>query len=317
MGLEPNSSLIEHFNGHKWSVSYNKPTGYFYGVAAVSPTSAWAVGGTNWFAPTQNLILHWNGRSWRRVASPSPSGGGYFESVTAVSATSAWAVGVITQGGPGLPGADVPIIEHWNGRKWYVQRFPHPADGGQFTSVTATSATNVWAVGETGSTSPDQALIEHWDGHKWSVVASHAPGGGTYLQGVTAISGHDAWAVGYTQGADYEGLILHWNGYRWRVEQSPDPTGSTNLAGVGALSHSNAWAVGYTNPNTCDPDCEAVILHWNGTDWSVAATPNPPSAYLNFLGGVFVTSNRNAWAVGTTDWQATLIEHWNGTSWSD
>jgi hypothetical protein len=261
--------------------------------------------------------LHWNGTSWRPVASPSPSGGGYLTSVTAVSATSAWAVGIITQGGPGSPGTDVPIIEHWNGRKWYLQRFPHPVEGGQFESVAATSSTNVWAVGETGSANPNQALIEHWNGHKWSIVASHAPGGGTYLQGVTAISAHDAWAVGYTEGPYYHSLILHWNGYRWRVETSPNPTGSTNLSGVGATSHTNAWAVGYTNPNTCDPDCGATIFHWNGTQWSVAATPNPPSAYLNFLGGVFATSKRNAWAVGTTDWQSTLIEHWNGTSWSD
>ena len=316
VGLMPNSSLIEHWNGHAWSVSYDNPAGYFYGVAAVTPKDAWAVGGTNWFSPSQNLILRWNGRSWRQVPSPSPSGGGYLTAVAATSANSAWAVGLIAPGGPGAPGTDVPLIEHWNGRTWYVQRFPHPVNGGEFGSVAATSSSNVWAVGETGSTNPNQALIEHWNGHKWSEVASHAPAG-VYLQGVTAVSTHDAWAVGYTEGPYYHSLILHWNGYRWRVERSPDPTGSTNLSGVAATSHTNAWAVGYTNPNTCDPNCGAVIFHWNGTEWSVAATPNPPSVYLNFLGGVFVTSNRNAWAVGTTDWASTLIEHWNGTSWSD
>lgn len=320
VGLEPNSSLIEHFNGRTWSVSYDKPVGWFYGVAAVSPDDAWAVGGTNWLSPSQNLIMHWNGNSWREVPVPSPAGGGYLTSVAAVSATSAWAVGEIAPGGPGSPGAAVPLIEHWNGHRWYVQQFPHPVGGGEFNGVTATSTDNVWAVGATGSSSPNQALIEHWNGHKWSIVTTHAPPGGTYLQGVTAVSGHDAWAAGFIESANVVGLILHWNGYRWRVERSPNPTGNTLLWSVAATSHTNAWAVGYTNSNSCNPGypgCESIILHWNGVRWAVTANPNPPSEYLNFLGGVFATSQRNAWAVGSTDFQITLIEHWNGRSWHD
>lgn len=179
VGLMPDSSLIEHWNGRTWSVSYDNPAGYFYGVAASTPRNAWAVGGTNWFSPSQNLILHWNGRSWRQVASPSPSGGGYLTSVTAASAASAWAVGLIAPGGPGVTGNYRPLIEHWNGREWYLQRFPHPVNGGQFQAVAATSASNVWAVGSTGSSSPTGALIEHWNGRKWSRVSNHARPGRT------------------------------------------------------------------------------------------------------------------------------------------
>ena len=112
-------------------------------------------------------------------------------------------------------------------------------------------------------------------------------------------------------------IIEHWNGPKWSIVAGHAPGGGTYLQGVTAISAHDAWAVSYTNPNTCDPDCGATILHWNGTYWSVAATPNRPSGYLNLLGGVVATSKRNAWAVGTTDWQPTLIDHWNGTSRSD
>jgi hypothetical protein len=33
------------------------------------------------------------------------------------------------------------------------------------------------------------------------------------------------------------------------------------------------------------------------------------------LYGVAATSPRNAWAVGTTDYQSTLIARWNGQAW--
>jgi hypothetical protein len=35
-GLKPDSSLIMHWDGSCWSVSYDQPVGYFSGVSAVS-----------------------------------------------------------------------------------------------------------------------------------------------------------------------------------------------------------------------------------------------------------------------------------------
>ena len=61
------------------------------GVAATSTRVAWAVGSTG---TGKTLILHWNGKTWRRVPSPSPGGGGdSIYAVAATSATNAWAVG--------------------------------------------------------------------------------------------------------------------------------------------------------------------------------------------------------------------------------
>ena len=327
VGLQPSNSLIMHLSRirgvYKWRVSFTKPVGYFLGVAATSPGNAWAVGGTNWFSPTQTLAEHWNGKTWTRVPTPTPDGSAYFNAVAATSASNAWAVGLITPGGPGVPALTTPLIEHWNGKAWTVAKFPEPADGGQFNGVAATSASNVWAVGSTGANSiaaGQTTLIEHWNGKSWTRVPSPSPKGtgtGSVLAGVAATGPDNAWADGETPNSGpAKSLIEHWNGTRWAVLPSPNPTGDTYLTGIAAASSTDAWAVGYTNPTTCSPNCGTAAFHWNGKKWAVTQSIDPPGSYLDVLEGVVIISSDNAWAVGTYNgWSSTLIEHWNGKSW--
>ena len=321
-GLRPDSSLIVHWNGTAWTQSLSNPLGYFIGVATDARTDAWAVGGTNWFSPTSTLIEHWNGTGWTHVPSPSPDGGGYLNGVTAISRTDAWAVGLIASGGPGNSGATTtPLIEHWDGVSWEQVPCPVPASGGQFYSVSATAPTDVWAVGSTGtnaSGSGQQALIEHWDGPAWTLIPSPSlPGIGNYLHGVDATSPADAWAVGTTDFTDHQDpLVLHWNGTAWQQVPSNSGSPDAQLNSVATTSGSDAWAVGMTRPSTCNPECETLILHWNGTAWSPVPSPNPAAGYLNDLFGVVAICPHNAWAVGTTDYAQTLITHWNGKTWS-
>jgi len=115
-GLGANGSLIVHWNGRAWSQSL-AGSGYFNGIAASSARDVWAVGGTNWFSPTQPLAEHWNGKAWAHVATPSPAGGGLFDGVAVTSPTNAWAVGDAGPG-PGVPSATNPLVEHWNGTSW-------------------------------------------------------------------------------------------------------------------------------------------------------------------------------------------------------
>ncbi|HUC22250.1 MAG TPA: hypothetical protein VMA73_06040 [Streptosporangiaceae bacterium] len=61
------------------------------------------------------FILHWNGRSWRHVASPeltvAGASDGFLAGVSAISAGNAWAAGY-TGGGGGL-------ILRWDGTQWH------------------------------------------------------------------------------------------------------------------------------------------------------------------------------------------------------
>ena len=71
-----------------------------------------------WLDPqsrNQTLILHWNGRTWRKaVAPPVATFGTRLSAVAAASASDAWAVGQYYSSAD----ADQPLILHWNGKSW-------------------------------------------------------------------------------------------------------------------------------------------------------------------------------------------------------
>jgi hypothetical protein len=324
VGLAPTSSLIVHWNGRAWSQSHPLGgLGYYIGVDASSAKDVWAVGGTSWWNPSQTLAAHWNGRSWTRVGTPNPPGGGYFTSVAVTSASNAWAVGLAGPG-PGITALTQPLIEHWNGKHWSLQHFQPPAGGGEFASVAALSASNAWAVGYTGDErkfSGRQTLIEHWNGRTWTRVPTPNEGNSSLLYGVTAVSSDNAWAVGQAAlAADGTSrtLALHWDGRHWTVVPSQTPGGDAGFAAVTASWTHNIWAVGSRNSQCSNGgvQCKTLIEHWNGHRWTLVASPNPPSYYLNTLLGISAVSRTDIWAVGSTDFESTLIIHWNGTSWS-
>jgi hypothetical protein len=323
VGLHPNSSLIVHWNGHSWSQAL-AGDGFFESVAATSATNAWAVGGTGWFT-TEPMVYHWNGQSWTQATVPDPRLGGHFTSVTAISADDVWAVG-LTGGGPGdgIGKNNVTLIEHWNGQAWSLVRSPAPSPESGLDGVSGISATDAWAVGWTGTAANNgtyRTLILGWNGHAWRRVPSPSgvPGVRTGLNAVLTLSAQDAWAVGGShQNRNQLVFIVHWNGRAWTKVHSPTPGLGAQLLGIGGSSPSSIWAVGQTTIyGGCSPaNCAGGIVHWNGHRWSVVHAPNPPSGYLNSLFAVAVTSAGNAWAVGTTDYQNTLIARWNGHRWS-
>jgi hypothetical protein len=289
------------------------------GVSAVSATDAWAVGYkcSNAECSEPNLtygtlIEHWNGTAWSTVASPNPVASDQLTGVSAVSATDAWAVGNGSLGGI--------FILHWNGSKWATTPEPDGSTAYFLNGVTAISATDAWAVGE-GS---GLTLILHWNGTKWSPVASPSPSTiNNLLYGVSAASATDAWAVGrYIPGSasPFSNLTEHWNGSKWSEVASPSPGAATNtLFGVSTVTPTDAWAVGETGA-TLPGELRTVVLHWNGTDWTRVASPDPGSSF-NVLDGVSAVSASDAWAVGNYssnkgDTASTLILRWNGTDWT-
>jgi hypothetical protein len=303
VGLGNGGTLELHFNGSKWT-RYPVATanGYFDGVASSSAGNVWAVGGTNWFSPSQTLADRWNGRSWTRFSTP---GSGYFNAVATTSATNAWAVGVIGPG-PGIVAPTTPLIEHWDGKHWTEQNVKPVTGGGVLAGIAATSASNAWAVGQTGSADP-QTFIEHWNGKAWARVSSPNVTGatGSTLKSVTVISSDNAWAVGTaTMPGSAKALTMHWNGSQWTIVPGNTPDGDAGLLGVLAT-----WTNG-------GPKCQTLIEHWNSVRWKVLPSPNPPSGYLNLLWAASATSRDSIWAVGTTDYASTLIVHWNGAAWS-
>jgi hypothetical protein len=154
------------------------------------------------------------------------------------------------------------------------------------------------------------------------LASARAAGTVGELKAVAAVSPANVWAVGCSGSCNGpDSLILHWNGRRWAKVASPDPgRGFDELTGVTAVSARDLWAVGYACTTTPCKAFRTLILHWNGTKWSVVASPDP-STFSDLLYGVTKVSADNVWAAGSYDPDATtpsrtLILHWNGKKWS-
>ena len=198
-----------------------RPVALLDGVAAVSASNAWAFGSaiTGGGFGSKTVILHWNGRTWKRVPSPSPSQSALF-SVAALSSRSAWAVGVTFS----ATSQGQALIERWNGKSW--KRVHSPAPGAGLHSVSATSARNAWAAGFGGT--GGGYLILRWNGAAWKVVPSPKFRGYLpYPAAVAATSASNAWVVGSTSASNV--LIERWNGKGW--QRGPEPGGSLSVCG--------------------------------------------------------------------------------------
>ncbi len=173
-------TLTLRWNGSKWSkVSSPNPdaTGEnrLNAVSADGAGDVWAVGtlcstvsGVCAFSDTSTLILHWNGKAWSQVTSPSPSTkANLLNGVSAdpASAKDAWAVGWYTS----TSGSDETLTLRWNGTQWSQVTAPNPSASTNFLKAVATvSKGDALAVGEESNTSGIfDTLGLHWNGSKW------------------------------------------------------------------------------------------------------------------------------------------------------
>lgn len=103
--------------------------------------------------------------------------------------------------------------------------------------------------------------------------------------------------------------------FTWSVVPTPNTSASeTNvLMAVTCVSSSDCWAVGQGNmgPGGPNGNAHALAEHWNGTAWSIAATP---AAGFDF-NAVSCISSSDCWAVGNGS-GSMLADHWNGSAWS-
>lgn len=304
-------------NGNQFSSS-------IFAASASSAIDIWAVG---------DSTMHFNGTKWTAFPAPLITGDltADLQGVVDISPTLAWAVGNITLGAN--PGQ---IIERWNGTKWSL--FPNPKllpnSQADLFAITSTSANDIWAVGNLVQQVIGGALsfnlFEHWDGKAWTPTFINDT---TFegLTGVSADSPSDAWAVGWVSplGDGSNGtLAIHWNGTNWVHAATPPNLGEgpNQLNAVVTLAPDNAWAVGFSTPGLAGQSATlTLILHWDGTSWTVVPSPNvgpSSSSQSNRLLGLTANSANDIWAFGSyfaadgSGHQMTLLLHYDGTSWT-
>jgi len=118
---------LHHFDGSTWAY-VAQPGAELWGLAAASPSDAWAVG-------SSGDMLHWDGSAWTTGNQAHALYG-----MWASSATNAW---VASSSG----------LLHCDGQTWASA----PGVAGFFWNVWGTSANNVYAVGLFNK-------VKHYDG---------------------------------------------------------------------------------------------------------------------------------------------------------
>jgi hypothetical protein len=292
-GISAGAVSASAATGQPWRVTYVSPeTGYdgfgLFDVAATGANDAWAVGSRQQGAGASGALLHWNGTTWSDVTIPGSTGS--FNHVGGSSKNDVWLAGSTANG--------ARKTWHWNGTSWTS------VSTGTYdiADIAAIGPKNVWAVGNADEGS-DVGQALHWNGTAWKTVAMPF-----VARKVQAVSANDIWAVGENS---QQPLAAHWDGTSWKsapLPTVPIPDGESGFAyfnDLVAIAGDNVWAVGrltYGNggeelkSTTKVKDGEhdkAVIMHWNGTQWSLQLGPDGDfalSAGADGNGGIWYSS---------------------------
>jgi hypothetical protein len=310
-----------------WSVSASPSplgpvTGLATAVSCPTATTCFAVGQYDSGSMHPSLIERWNGTNWSVVPNPNPDGATATRliDIDCISETSCFAVGE-TAG----PHADWTFVERWNGTAWSI--VPSPTPPGTTASlfgVSCVSTTSCFAVGAVDNGSTDKSLVERWNGTSWTVVATPTPAGATSsgLHSVSCTTATSCVAIGTYEAGSTKILSQRWNGASWSVVPVPVPAGTSTayLPAVSCVSPTDCFAAGtYLSAS----QSKTLVERWNGTSWSVIASPTPADSRMTQLFDISCSSASSCMAVGFrsidtsegTSW-ITLAEAWNGTSWS-
>lgn len=333
-GSGMDKTLIERWNGVRWAVVASpNPAGAkfsrLFGVGCQSASSCFAVG--NQYFPAsrsgKTLIERWNGKAWSIVASPNPAAGWANPQLNGVSCT---ATACLAVGLKSFTSSDCcqTFAQRWDGTAWSTVPTPN-LTGSRYSRLDAVSCRATLgcvAVGGFATTGVFMTLVERWNGTSFSVVASpnHTDlGEGDQLASVSCPSATSCEAAGsWFLGGDGKPatLIERWNGTQWSIVTSNDPPRSyAELHGMSCAAATNCTAVGdyFAPPPNGFNGSKTLIERWNGTAWSIVASPNAGAD--SSLATLKCVNATTCFAAGhgsaaSGAWNA-LIERWNGTTW--
>jgi hypothetical protein len=264
-----NHALIEHFDGHAWTV-VPTPSGsgrYLSSITAVSASDVWAVG--------DGHTLHWSGQVWHAAADPT---GLVLTSVD--HGHGGVVMGLAQQHGTGK----YEVVDR-TPTGWQPIATPMPPLASSSRScdqvlrledLTLETPSDVWVAGESvdniNHPTTQCPYAAHWNGSTWSTYSIPGVSGQNknYLLSISARSTNDVWAVGHAAAhdtqtdSDYDlPIAVHWNGLSWQNVCNGDCVG--DLSSVDARGNA-VWMVG-TSIGHLDINFLSTIERWSGSGW--------------------------------------------------
>jgi hypothetical protein len=329
------NTLIEHFDGDTWSIVPSPIVGTeLFSVSMLSPTDVWAVGtsGVN-----QPLIEHWDGTVWSKVESPTfPSNRAELRDVVALSSNDIWAVGHYEDSISfenktlifyyGLPCVTpTPILTSTPTRQASATRTNTPIPPSSTPAMTSLSTQTPNNPSVTPTPAPTNTIGSHTAtptatpscGPNWLAVSVPTVGAVDHeLYDVVSLADDDIWAVGGYEGSQFgTSLALHWDGSQWAAVPVPNYGGYSNyLKAVDASTPDDVWAAGWYY-DILDFKYKGLVMHWDGTQWSVAAHLDLGPQNLLLHGITAITPN-DVWVVGDFGLSQSVAYHWNGQTWT-
>ncbi|MDQ6614959.1 MAG: hypothetical protein M3083_09470 [Actinomycetota bacterium] len=304
------------------------------GVSCVATTTCTAVGTFIRSGRQKTLVEQWDGAAWTIVPSPNvadsglgpPSADSELLGVSCPAVSNCTAVGDSQMN---FGGTGATLVEHWDGMTWTV--VPSPNTAAPFNKLAAVSCPSVsscTAVGDSETiSSAATSLVEHWDGMTWTIVPTSKPdvGAEDALFGVWCTEASSCTAVGSRSVfSGRSSLIEQWDGGAWKIVMSPNiPSADFNtLSAVTCVATTSCTAVGESYNRTANATT-TLIEQWDGSGWTIVASPNPAGNATTSLGGISCGAATSCVAVGTSNIidngvfkSAELLEQWDGTTWT-
>lgn len=204
--------LILHWNGRRWHGGYGAQlrkavprwnySGSIYGtylqdVVALGPRDVWAIG-TKEFVDVGGvypIVLHWNGRSWTRVATSQDGTQGEAVDTAAGEVTT---LSTDSDEADAHGGRGYYLTRRNDATRRVAQAYYAPTDS--LSDVAEIARNDMWLVGTHWSADGNTQLgplVVHWDGGRERIVPTPFSAlRNATLAAASALSADDVWAAG-------------------------------------------------------------------------------------------------------------------------
>jgi hypothetical protein len=286
-GTNIDRPLLEHWDGVSWSTARatGNVFGLLYGVSALGPGAAWAVGvseGTAGGPTSHSLVYRYNGHTWIEQSSAEVRHAELL-AVYARTRHDVWAVGSLYR-----RAERHQLILHWDGHQWARVPAPDPADeNGSLQDVVVGRPGRAWVVGaesyrRSGTGWTDEAGMQPWriagaGGRLWGIndrgtilsedastgwTAVTTPSGWDMWTDVSAI-GDTVWGAGFQNQNNGRAVVERLRGDHLTIAQSPQQPGETiEPTSIVATSPRTAWVVGYSTREYSETHTVILQVSW-------------------------------------------------------